>query len=90
MKPPIQERKFLSDYPHVVVLLIELLELATAAGMSDEEAEKVYEAFCYRFSQVPGNAFPILRDHIFEILSAPDEYYARAGNSASDSHDWRN
>ena len=90
MKPSIQQRESLSDYPQILVLFVELLELATAAGMSEKEAELVYNLFLRSYSKVPGNAFPILRDHIFSILSASDHFYALAEESISDSHKWRN
>ena len=90
MNPSINERNRLSDYPHVLVLIVEILDLATAAGMSEKEAELVYSLILRSFSKVPGNAFPILRDHIFSILSASDQFYASAEESFSDSHKWRN
>lgn len=90
MKPSINERNRLSEYPHILVLIAEILDLATAAGMSEKEAELIYNLLLRSFSAVPGNAFPILRDHIFSILSASDQLYALAEKSSSDAREWRN
>lgn len=90
MNPSINERNRLSDYPQILVLIVEILDLATAAGMSEKEAELVYGLILRSFSKVPGNAFPILRDHIFCILSASDQFYASAEESISHSYEWRN
>ena len=87
MKTSINERDDLASYPHISILIYQVLSVAQAGGMTEVRATEIYDEMHSHFVNIQGQAFWPLRDDLIRILVTPDESYEPAeggGFSRSD------
>ena len=88
MKPSIQERESLADYPQIGLFLYQILHAALRGGMTDAEGEKTYNQIIENYSNLEGEMFRHFRDELIRILVTPDAVFELPDGEEQCFTDW--
>ncbi len=88
--PHIEKRELLSDYPQILDVVIQMLTIARAGGMTEERFYEIGREILAAYGNLRGDSFYALRDGLIQILTSDDYSFEEKKPRGLDSFFGRN